>query len=344
MNQQPSENDYGDLLHVVTTRFMQLQPNLLALGEARLLLFETFCLPSMKLQATNDFVWTVLTDPDLDRNLLDRLVALLSPYPHFYVILSNDKEFSFSTQERAIITGDVSKLYAVLNSQNRRLLLLTRLDADDGLHRHTLEKIQGVARALPNDYGAGWQIVCAGLHYEWRNDDITSFNVTTAGRLRLIQEAICVTPGYTLIKHRNATSINFPTLPRIGHHLVNREWPECLQNATGNNATTDCWTKLRKRYPAALRGRTITSAGMSRIETKPSDSMWDNQTDFLWGPVQRSYGILPEQALETSLRLQQNLIHIVEDNLRGQCTFGHSCKNSSKHKLMTLLKANGSVH
>jgi hypothetical protein len=317
MNQQPPENDYGDLFHVVTTRFMQHQPNLLALGEARLLLFETFCMPSMKLQTTNDFVWAFLTDPDLDRNLLDRLVALLSPYPHFYLILSNDKEFSIDSIQGRVITGDVSKLYALLNSQNRRLLLQTRLDADDGLHRKTLGKIQEVARALPNDYDVGWQIVCAGLHFEWRNDDITSFNVTTAGKLRLVQEAICVTPGYTLIKHRNSTSINFPTLPRIGHHLVNREWPECLQNATGN-ATTDCWTKLRRRYPAAIRGRTITSAGMSRIETQPSERVWDNQTYMLWGLVQRDYGILPERALETSLHLQQHLIPIVEENLRGQ--------------------------
>jgi hypothetical protein len=321
INQQPPENDDGDLLHVLTTRFMQHQPNLLALGEARLLLFETLCLPSMKLQTTDDFVWAVLADPDLDRFLLDRLVALLSPYPHFYLILSNDKEFSIaSIQERGVvITGDVSKLYALLNSRNRRLLLQTRLDADDGLSRRTLQKIQDVARALPNDHNVGWQIVCAGLHYEWRNDDITSFNVTTAGKLRLIQEAICVTPGYTLIKHRNSTSmsINFPKLPHIEHHLVNREWPECLRSATGN-AKTDCWTKLKKRYPAALRGRTITSAGMSRIGTKPSERVWDNQTDIFWGLVTRDYGILREQALETSLYLQQHLIPIVEDNLRGQ--------------------------
>ena len=318
MNQQPPENDDGDLLHVLTTRFMQHQPDLLALGEARLLLFETFCLPSMKLQTTNDFVWTILTDPDLDRNLLNRLVVLLAPYPHFYLILSNDKDFSFdSIQEQVIITGDVSKLYALLNSQNRSLLLQTRLDADDGLHRRTLKRIQDVARSLPNDYNVGWQIVCVGLHYEWRNDDIFSFNVTTAGKLRLVEEAICVTPGYTLIKHRNSTFINFPTLPRIEHHMVNRQWPECLKIESGN-ATTDCWTKLRKRFPAALRGRTITSAGMSRIESKPSESVWDNQTDLFWGLVQKDYGILPEQALETSLHLQQHLVPIVEDNLRGQ--------------------------
>ena len=36
-----------DMLHVMTTRFMQNQPTLVNLAKARLLLFEAFCLPTV---------------------------------------------------------------------------------------------------------------------------------------------------------------------------------------------------------------------------------------------------------------------------------------------------------
>ena len=70
-NQEEGHGDWrrrtmgkGNILHVVTTQFQQLQPNLLELGRARLRLFETFCLPTMIRQnATDvDFSWFVMTD------------------------------------------------------------------------------------------------------------------------------------------------------------------------------------------------------------------------------------------------------------------------------------------
>jgi hypothetical protein len=331
------KGDDGNLLHIVSTRFMQQQGHLHALAEARLLLFETFCLPSMKQQTIDDFVWIVMTDPELDVILIERLVKLLSPYPNFYLVLSNAKQFSvgeefeFELMHPRILTGDISRLYHVFQSPTRQLLLQTRVDADDGLNKRTLKDLQDKAREVSrhddaahdqNNNNNGWQVVCANLHLEWRNNDITSANVTfvsSAGKLRIVSEQICVTPGYTLVSKRNTTSLELPLLPKIAHHLVIRDWPECYKQhvtttTTNSSSSKGCWTKL-DRYPAALRSRTITSAGMSRID---AESDYDNITKTLWRLVERHYGISPDQAAATSQYIKQHLQSIVQENLQGQ--------------------------
>jgi hypothetical protein len=363
-----SDNDHDDMLHIVTTRFMQDQSDLLDLGWARLELFETFCLPTMIPQQATNFLWFVMTDPKLDADLLQRLRSLLSPYPHFYLIASNtavlmpqNLAVGSTTRDNLILTGDIDLLYMKMFDLHRPLLVATRLDADDGLHKTTLLEIQRVARQLPVD-SRGWQVICAGIHFEWRNDDIGASGVIgagedistkqemdhmTSGKLRVVKEAICVTPGYTLIKHRKADSIEFSPWPRIGHQQMTADWPECgisrdvstLVNVTTTNSlnktsgnidkgsadyggagndvpTYNCWKKL-KFYPAALRPRTITSAGMNRVRSGPTN-IFDNQTGLFWGYVQRDFGIQADRALSTSRYLHEHFMGIVADNLKGQ--------------------------
>ncbi|OEU08753.1 hypothetical protein FRACYDRAFT_249658 [Fragilariopsis cylindrus CCMP1102] len=300
-NANDDGNDNG-LLHVVTTRFMQDQPKLHALGKARLSLFEAFCLPTMINQEADNFLWFVMTDPELDHNILLRLQTLLESRPNFYLIRSNDK-----------------------------------LDADDGLHKNALSQIQKISRALPVDT-RGWQIICSNIHYEWRNDQITTIHYTnrteeieSSGQLRVVRESICVTPGYTLVKHRVVPSIEFPAWPRLGHNLVAREWPECMiedksiisideENNKQGNATHNCWIKMGY-YPSALRSRTITSAGMSRIDTYPGDEeKYENRTKVFWGFLRRDFDVEPESARLTSQYIKNNLESIVQDNLKGQCS------------------------
>lgn len=354
-------------LHIVTTRFQQHQPHLVEIGKARLKLFETFCLPTMIRQdVDDDFLWFIMTDPQLDSSLMQRLIDLLSPYPHFYLVTSNDKLLTPANLTRndlvatdLIRTGDLDRLYTTMFDLHRPLLIETRLDADDGLHQSTLSEIQRMARyQLPVDT-RGWQIICSRIHYEWRNQDIllaantalspvasSGTNMTTtavvaaqnlppsmlllnsSGKIRLVRERICVTPGYTLVKHRPDHSIEFPHWPRTGHNLIVIEWPECRRpmfendpddniNINNQTATFNCWTKLGN-FPSALRSRTVTSAGMSRVESPPKETKYENQTQLFWTLVERDFGILESQALSTSRYMQQNLAHIVEDNLKGQ--------------------------
>lgn len=349
------DND-DDFLHVVTTRFMQDQPKLHALGKARLSLFETFCLPTMLKQEADNFLWFVMTDPELDQNLLLRLQDLLETRPNFYLIASNAKlltpanltsllfEDNKSTAtadadattavQKLILTGDIELLYSRMFDTYRPLLIETRLDADDGLHKNALSQIQKISRALPVDI-RGWQIICSNIHYEWRNDEITTIHtnrteeIESSGQLRVVRESICVTPGYTLVKHREIQSIEFPAWPKLGHNLVAREWPECMiedksiisideENNNQVNATHDCWIKMGY-YPSALRSRTITSAGMSRIDTDPGDrEKYENRTKVFWGFLQRDFDVEPESARLISQYIKNNLESIVLDNLKGQ--------------------------
>ena len=400
-NNGDNTNDGNDdnVLHVITTRFMQNQPKLIELGTARLRLFETFCLPTMLNQEADNFLWFVMTDPELDRELLGRLQELLESRPNFYLIASNAKlltpknltsnspipsiennnnnndhrlshhdHFSMdsiddtiirstttTTQKLIILTGDMHLLYSRMFDTNRPLLIETRLDADDGLHKNVLSKIQDISRALPVDT-SGWQIICSNIHYEWRNDDITVNPITdsattvhtsdirsnndearmSSGKIRLVKESICVTPGYTLVRHRKLHSIEFPAWPKLGHNLVAREWPECsmIKNTTRRssivinndseekrgNATTNCWIKMGY-YPSALRSRTITSAGMSRIDTdqeKNEKEMYENRTRLFWTYLQRDFDVKPNSAIATSQHIKDNLKNIVLDNLKGQ--------------------------
>ena len=353
-------NDDGNdnnLLHVVTTRFMQDQPKLHALGKARLSLFETFCLPTMIHQEADNFLWFVMTDPELDHNILLRLQTLLESRPNFYLIRSNAKLLTpanltslllednksiadadtdaNAAVQKLILTGDIELLHSRMFDTYRPLLIETRLDADDGLHKNALSQIQKISRALPVDT-RGWQIICSNIHYEWRNDQITTIHYTnrtekieSSGQLRVVRESICVTPGYTLVKHRVVPSIEFPAWPRLGHNLVAREWPECMiegqsiisideENNKQGNATHNCWIKMGY-YPSALRSRTITSAGMSRIDTDPGEEeKYENRTKVFWGFLRRDFDVELESARLTSQYIKNNLESIVLDNLKGQ--------------------------
>jgi len=342
-----AEKDNG-VLHVVTSRFMQNQPTLVALGEARLRLFETFCLPTMLKQSVYNFIWFVMIDPEIDRHLLLRLQSLLEPHPNFYLVKSNDKlltpanvttilsgwreeQYVAAGQNQVILTGNVDMLRSQMLDPNRSLLLETRLDADDGLHSETLLKIQEIAKALPVDQ-RGWQIICSNLHYEWRNGEITVIGanktkIQSTGDLRLVKEGICVTPGYTLVRHREVPTTEFPDWPRLSHNLVMRDWPECrliedakvmadFDEASGGNATYNCWKRLGY-YPSAIRSRTITSAGMARVD-KGRNRSSANRSAFFWELVQRDFYIQPESALSTAQYIKDNLHSIVADNLRGQ--------------------------
>jgi len=306
------------MVHVVTSRFMQHQSDLLSLGKARMKLFETFCLPSMINQQADNFAWFMLADPNLEPKLLNRLKGLLSPYPHFFLVVVNEKVVNPDNLPQMIddnlfLTGDLDFLQSIMLDTDRPLLLETRLDADDALSGTTLRKLQDTARLLPRD-PTGWQVICNDLHYEWRNDEILDMSIAnvSAGKLRVVMDTVCVTVGYTLVRHRPTGSIDFPPWPSLGHHLVHREWPQC-----SSNVTADCWTRL-PRYPAALRSRTVTSAGMSRIEATDEDRFYDTFTAKLWGYVERDFKIERENARAASDHLKSNLAAILRDNLKGQ--------------------------
>ena len=59
----------------------------------------------------------------------------------------------------------------------------------------------------------------------------------------------------------------------------------------------------------------------------------------LWqeGHIQKWFGISSAKAKEAADFMGGNYINTVRDNIRGQCTHGHSCKISSVEKLQRTI-------
>ena len=110
------------IIHIVTTRFMQGQAQLVHLTRARLELFETICLPSIigqkimtqylstisnqtenrntkssKNTRNNSsfidppFIWIIKVDPSLDESSLSKMIELVYPFPNFFLIANDNK-------------------------------------------------------------------------------------------------------------------------------------------------------------------------------------------------------------------------------------------------------------
>ena len=99
------------------------------------------------------------------------------------------------------------------------------------------------------------------------------------------------------------------------------------------------------QYPrvSAFRSRAMTSAGMHNIEAEGGTSVKTPQKyiDYaakLWdGTIESQFGINTSQAKEAADFMSTNYLGTVRDNLKGQCTHGHSCKISSMEKLQSTI-------
>ena len=86
----------------------------------------------------------------------------------------------------------------------------------------------------------------------------------------------------------------------------------------------------------------MTSAGMHNIEARgiPSVDVPPAYLKFstkLWAMMEDEFGILPAKAKEAAEFMMNNYVNTVRDNLKGQCTRGHSCKISSLEKLQRTI-------
>lgn len=323
----------ADVLHIVITRFMQDQANLLHLARARLLLFETVCLPTMIKQSTQQFVWIIQTDPHLDKEIRNSLTHLLKPYPNYFLIGSNlqiqgqtfrtiGKEFLKSP----LYSGNVKLLRQAYLLRNSLPLLQTRLDADDGLEKTYLKLLQDEAIKMFHQSGLDWHYWCIKRHFEW---------FSNANALNSVEHSkLCVTPGLTVglgvppLAHdpplELAHDVLFKTIVQQNH----------VCNAAGmtKSAGNSCIRMVDDIPVGAIRSRTWTSAGMMDIFDAGGQGIPQEQ---LWEICRARFGI--SNLKRVAQYLQDHLAEIAKDNLEGQCTNGHSCKLTSLETLQRLI-------
>jgi hypothetical protein len=107
-HQQSSNNHHDEprLIHILETRFMQNQPNLIELAKARLRLFETICLPTvLKQSAWGKFIWIIRTDPKLDSTIKEELIHILQSTGALTSTKRNSKKRQKQEMELTYVIG-----------------------------------------------------------------------------------------------------------------------------------------------------------------------------------------------------------------------------------------------
>lgn len=323
---------------------MQQQPNLVDLGLARLQIFEQFCLPTIVKQTSQDFVWIIRTDPDLIESVKQPLLQMLKDHRNYIVVASNANPEGFRHEqamedvtEISVWVGDLNLVRESHANAQTRIVLETRLDADDGLHTNFVEYMQ---KAAPQYimHPLSWNIWCAYSILEWQyNSPFQSTGTTEAGYWVGIKQPGCVTPGLTMVYGKDVARED---LPRGTHQNLHKVVVSCK-----NFANDHCLRRFDELKPGAIRARTPTSAGMSNVIVGKHGQrklyrLAEAQASLqakIWMGVETIFSVSTQNVKEVRKYLTDHLKVIAADNLKGQCTKGHSCKSTSKDILKAIM-------
>jgi hypothetical protein len=332
--QAPAEKEPSDWswphVHIVQTRFMQGQVSLTNLARARLELFRIFCLPTMKAQTTQQFLWFIRTDPKLDKSLFNEMVALLKDHPNFYLVGNNERGRPFDEIDvDKIYTGNRT-LYLIakgVHEQKSLPVFETRVDADDGLQVDYLRNVQSRATQSFAREKLNWLVFCAQTAMEWR-----MYPNETYGFISSKKETICVSAGVTVAFP--AGVFNTGTNPGYGSHNKVEKTINNLSKheSCGYNKTSKCLVILNAEnsngsFPV-IRSRTPTSTGMADVVgyNKKNMSKEAKKTMDRLEVLHVDYNISRDGLQWLNKYMEEHVVDIAKENLKGQCTKGHSCK------------------
>jgi len=367
------------IIHVLHTRFMQQQSDLVELAKARLVLFRTFCLGSIvhqtiweetNIKATSDsssppILWLIKTDPNLDPHILKELLDMVRPYPFIYVIATNtnygigsetggwrDGKEGREVLSSSIYTGNVMWLKQAYHAREKHAVAETRLDADDGLHIQFFSTIQQDISArlvISQDQQIHhprlkWRYWCVENHLAWTpSPPFATTNATSYGMvLPWHQPYECITPGITVALSAGERQ---DSVPRFMHHKLFKQIM-MFKNHTGCGSKSNSCLKMINQDPlvGAIRSRTPTSAGMKNVARKEEDvqqmakkaiSSSDTEMAHI---MDSSFHVNFNDVILANQYVHDHFPEILKDNLKGQCTAGHSCKKGTKESLEYMLE------
>ena len=157
------------------------------------------------------------------------------------------------------------------------------------------------------------------------------------GYLNGVVNVHCVTPGLT-VGYNTAT--RFSDIPESSHHLLHLVIRTCGENQNLTHFVsneTECIKWMEELMPSAIRERTPTSAGMAGLST-PHRNFSEGLLNRMWDKLYIMMRIRKDDAIQARRYLLCHLKEIAEENLMGQCTDGHSCKQRSQHQLRRLIR------
>jgi hypothetical protein len=275
-----------------------------------------------------------------------------------------------------IYTGNITNLHMAMALRNELPVVETRLDADDGLHMHYLKYIQIMAlkRFQPAVYHAWqrqrrgeedaslnetelaqlppapqWLYWCTRRHLEWhtsmKGKNGTQQNNSSVGVLAPIRhDKLCVTPGMTVGYN---VDVDSSTVPFHSHDTLFQavsKSSDCYPttavhhvNKTAGEKQPACLDLVEDLLFCALRSRTMTSAGMLNVNHIPAFKMNQNITIKLWQLLDERFSIKKTRVQRTQEFLMRHQKEIAYENILGQCTTGHSCKDQAKAELQRII-------
>ena len=315
-------------VHVVGTRFCLKQGHETALVEARLLLFERICVPTMAQQSTDRFVWLVVVDETLAPRHRLRLTTILEAHrgPKDFRVVSLDRE----TADRDL-RAQGHHAFGLARLRPRPMdadyVLTTVLDADDGLPYQALrmirEQVADAVRRVQRDATLREHKLVAVACYT----DAFNWQPSTrrpAGALNLHNESMCITPGLTrVVPFSRPMALGNSSLS--SHALLKARWP---------GAKTCTQRVSRNAVAIPIRSRTATSNGMRdvvRAADVPASDV------YRWRPVlQAQFNITTGDLKATNKGLTLNEAAIARAQMRSNCHDGWSCKEVALAKLRDM--------
>jgi len=342
---EKSSETLDTVVHIVHTRFMQNQPDLIELGLARLELFRDFTVRSLQEQSSPNFLWVIRTDPALHPSLKEPLLELLRDVNNHLLVATNENpnvqvQSILGVNPDCIWSGDLSAAHKYLQPRSSlpSKVLESRLDSDDALHYQFIEYLQVHAIwDLPTEK-AQWKIWCASQHFEWQYRTATNSIDRNNGMLLSMKDRGCISAGLTI---GYTEGLEVHDLPPIKHQNLGHILPLCKKQEQ-----LRCLDYI-SLLPTALRARTPTSAGMlnvllgghQKVDKKyfRGAVQQEKLQDQMWTLVLPRFGFDRKRASQLRTYFSNHLAAIAEDNLKGQCSDGHSCKDASKILLKAII-------
>ncbi len=388
-NNTVSETEWKNdenVVHVIQTRFMQNQPHLVTLGQARLRLFTAVTVPSMRHQTQQQFLWIIRTDPRLHSSILQPFMETISLLPNAILVASNHNPEGFRDSScisditaQTLLVGSMEYVQSYYRAGQTHTVLETRCDADDAIAIDFVELIQKSATSGLYPLREDWIVYCADHHMEWQydnpwpndvagelpsnystgstsqdntedpSDSTFDHRTTDRGALLVLKSGRCVTPGLTWGYSINSSRRDIPVSQ---HQKIQKAIKPCGTRIMHDTPPlqTKCLIKLGDDLPLALRARTPTSAGMDHVfmahqteDAFPMDHLLLSKArtmqNQLWSVLFVLFGVHGDDLYQVRQYVSEHFVLIARDALAGQCTPGHSCKQSSKALLQKLIDA-----
>jgi hypothetical protein len=340
MSPQLSIDSHVPYVHVVSSRFNQLQGQLKTLVESRMQLLRSFNLPSIRAQTSQSFVYIIYTDPQLHPAVLEELQAMASEYHNLIVVLSNLDWGSWPVlQQLGYICRSMNNTALCNQARSKRLQIVSRVDADDALHVKYFEMVH--ARTLevlqhgPDPHAFFHYVGCTSRHEVWQLNWLKS----PSAKYGHVEEKIdksCTSAGLTFVADN---TIDFKYSIVAHNQVVGNE--RCICNSTrscvehveiefacmsvGSQARATC-------KHAALRTRTPTSAGMHEVHVLGMYSTDRNGGIAINAAWAAQYGLSLEELANTSAYLNpQRIMAVAREQAAVKCGSGSVLCYSEDH-------------